>query len=68
MWAIPGYRPSDMEEPTLGTAELPAITPARVTVPCGERFDWNEASDHYLLCEECDRIHRARNFVDPQMG
>jgi hypothetical protein len=32
-------------------------------VPCGEQFqDDVVASHHYMECDECDRIHKARNF------
>ena len=65
---FPGYRPSDYEGPPLGTQPLPPITPARITVPCGKTFDWDEASEHYMLCDACDTAHKARNFVDPTMG
>ena len=34
-----------------------------IELPCGAEFRSDaEASAHYLECEECDRIHRERNF------
>jgi hypothetical protein len=58
----------DIDPPPLGEAPLPPLTKATVLVPCGERFDWDEASWHYLDCDECHTVHKARNFVDPSMG
>ena len=54
-----------MESYTVGgpTRQVTWNLPSPFRVPCGLEFaDEIQASEHYMACPECDRIHKARDF------
>ena len=42
---------------------LPTEFRRRVYMSCGAYVYWDLATFHYLECEECDRVDKARNFT-----
>lgn len=57
--------PLNFIEVPLGEAELPSTEPVRMTTPCGERMQWDEASWHVLECDACDKTQKKNHFIEP---